>query len=188
MKRYNINKLKIKILIELIVTIMLLITFVSFLIVGYILDEIVIAASSLIFLFLTILLISFTLSSFNKLRGENYCKKIEDDIEYFKRKNETSLALIYSLYIDGIKEKLESDKYDVYTYINDENQTLEIDLIKEDYELNIKLSNQGIKYTYNADIRKLCGYDVRWKKIDIKFNSEEEIINLIKDMGDKYLK
>ena len=36
-------------------------------------------------------------------------------------------------------------------------------------------------------MRKLLGYDVRWKKKDIEFNSKDEIIELIKTMCENYL-
>lgn len=186
-KRYDIKKLKRNAIIKLIISIILFLIYITLFIVGYILDMIIIAAPSLVFLFLSILIMTFTINGYKKIKDEKYYQQLECDIEQLNRSGETSLALIYSFFIEDDIKKIKDDKYDIYTYLNYEQKTLEIDIKKDDVELNIRLSSRKIKYSYDADMRKLLGYDVRWKKKDIEFNSKDEIIELIKTMCENYL-
>lgn len=125
------------------------------------------------------LLILILLNSM-KIEKEKHYLFIKECINEYSSSGNERLALIYSLYLNDLGGRLEDKGIKSYVYLDTNEELLEIDIIKGNNTLRLVFNAEQVTHTkINFNKKKSKIEDSLTK--NIKFNSEEEILNYIEE-------
>ena len=186
-KRYNLNKLKKSRNKRLLIGASFGVVFLITMLIAVILDILVLGIISYAFFITSSVFLLSALPFCMKIETENSYVSVENDINKLKAIGNYGLAHVFSLYLDDVEEMLKKDGYDIYVYLNRTEGILEMDIIHNNKQLTIHVCELGVRYSINNDKKYVYSSNTNWKYEDIEFTSNEQIMDLIKEMINKYL-